>query len=158
MIIHFEYNKKDVIQALRYHFLSRPEIRTMIIVINVFALMSAVLFYMHKILPTAFLLGSFLWFSLMLVFWILMPLAVYRRNATFQDHFTMEFGAGGFTLGNERGSRPFAWSKLSKFMETPGFFYLYFDPRSFFLVPKSSFRDSDEVYDMRQLLKEKIGK
>jgi hypothetical protein len=158
MTIHFSYEKKDVIQALRYHFLSRPEIRTMIIVVNVFALLSAVLFYMHKVLPTAFLLGSFLWFTLMLVFWIVMPLAVYRRNETFQDHFTMEFGEGGFTLGNERGSRPFAWSKLTKFMETPSFFYLYFDARSFFLVPKSGFRDSDEVYDMRQLLKEKVGK
>jgi hypothetical protein len=156
MTIHFSYERKDVIQALRYHFLSRPEIRMMIIVVNVFALLSAVLFYMHKILPTAFLLGSFLWFSLMLVFWIIMPLAVYRRNATFQDHFTMDFGEQGFTLGNERGSRPFAWSKLSKFMETPGFFYLYFDPRSFFLVPKDAFTDNDAVQEIRHLLMEKV--
>ncbi|TCJ13254.1 YcxB family protein [Flaviaesturariibacter flavus] len=158
MTIHFSYNRKDVIQALRYHFLSRPEIRVMIIVVNVFALMSAILFYMNRATPLAFLIGSLTWFVLMTVFWLLLPLTVYRRNDTFRDHFTMAFGDQGFTLGNERGERPFAWSKLSKFMETPGFFYLYFDPRSFFLVPKGSLKDSDEVYELRQIFKEKIGK
>jgi len=158
MTINFSYDKKSVLQALRYHFLSRPEIRIMIIVVNVFAMASALLFYLKKILPFAFLMGSLLWFLLMLVFWFIMPMLVYRRNETFQDHFTMVFEQDGFTLGNERGSRPFSWKKLSKFMETPAFFYLYFDPRSFFLVPKGSLRDSDQVQELRHLLQEKVGR
>ncbi|RYY99388.1 MAG: YcxB family protein [Chitinophagaceae bacterium] len=157
MKIQFSYAKKAVVQALRYHFLSRPEIRIMIILVNVFALLSAVLFYMQKILPFAFLVGSFLWFVLMLVFWFLMPALVYRRNATFQDHFEMDFTDEGFSLGNERGGRHFAWTRLSKFMETPAFFYFYFDPRSFFLIPKDGFRNSDDIHTLRQLLREKVG-
>jgi hypothetical protein len=43
-------------------------------------------------------------------------------------------------------------------METPHFFHLYFDSRAFFLVPKTGFSNSDEIYEMRQLLKEKVGK
>ena len=43
MTIHFGYEKGQVIQALRYHFISRPEIRIMIILVNVFALASLVL-------------------------------------------------------------------------------------------------------------------
>ena len=69
MTIHFSYDKKQVLQALRYHFLARPEIRIMIIVVNVFALLSAVLYYLKKIYPFAFLMGSTLWFVLMLTFW-----------------------------------------------------------------------------------------
>jgi hypothetical protein len=157
MTIHFAYDKKQVLQALRYHFISRPEIRIMIIVINVFALLSAALFYFKKIPPLALLVGSTLWFVLMITVWFLLPLTVYKRAATFQDHFTMNFENDSFTVGNERGTRSWPWDKLQKFMETPNFFHLYFDSRSFFLVPKTGFGNSDEIYDMRQLLKEKVG-
>jgi hypothetical protein len=154
--INFSYDKKQVLQALRYHFLTRPEIRIMIIVVNVFALFTAVLFYFKKILPLAFLTGSFLWFSLMIVFWFILPGSVYRRAATFKDHFTMEFEEDRFSVGNERGSRSWPWNKLSKFIETPKFFHLYFDARSFFLVPKDGFASTNDVYELRQLLKQKV--
>lgn len=130
----------------------------MIILVNVFALSSAALFYFKKILPFAFLLGSFLWFVLMISFWFVLPGMVYRRAATFRDHFTMQFEQETFSLGNERGSRSWQWNALSSFLETPHFFHLYFDSKSFFLVPKSAFRDSDEIFEMRHLLKEKIRK
>lgn len=158
MTINFSYEKKQVVQALRYHFLSRKEIRIMIIVVNVFAIASAALFYFRKIEPMAFLVGSFLWFSLMIVFWFVLPGTVYRKAATFRDHFTMNFEAEKFSLGNERGSRSWDWKELSTYIETPHFFHLYFDSRSFFLVPKNSFASSDEVYEMRQLLKAKVRK
>jgi hypothetical protein len=130
----------------------------MIILVNVFALVSATLFYFKKILPFAFLVGSFLWFFLMISFWFILPGLVYRRNATFQDHFTMSFEEDTFSLGNERGSRSFPWKALSSFLETPYFFYLYFDNRSFFLIPKNGFPTTEEVYEARQLFKEKIKK
>ncbi len=158
MTIHFDYDKKQVLQALRYHFITRPEIRIMFIVVNVFALITAALFYFKKITPTAFLIGSLLWFSLMIIFWFFLPGIVYKRAATFKDHFTMSFEEDSFSLGNERGSRSWSWGALSKFIESPNFFHLYFDSRSFFLVPKSGCRDSDEVYELRQMLKQKVKK
>jgi hypothetical protein len=130
----------------------------MIIVVNVFALVSAILFYTKKVTPTAFLTSSFLWFTLMISFWFVMPAMVYKRNATFIDHFTMNFEEDGFSLGNERGSRSWSWKALSNFLESPHFFHLYFDSRSFFLVPKSGCKTSDEIFNLRQLLKEKITK
>lgn len=156
MTIEFSYNKNQVLQALRYHFLSRREIRFMIILVNIFALASAVLFYLKKILPFAFLVGSLLWFVLMISFWFILPGTVYRRSATFQDHFTMSFEEESFTLGNERGSRSWGWNSLKNFIETPHFFHLYFDARSFLLVPKNAFADTEQVYEMRQLLKKKL--
>src|SRR5882724_10843521 len=116
MTIQFEYEKQKVLQALRYHFISRPVIRIMIIVVNVFALVSAILFYTKKVTPTAFLTSSFLWFTLMISFWFVMPGLVYKRNATFRDHFTMNFEEDGFSLGNERGSRSWSWKALSNFL------------------------------------------
>lgn len=157
MTIHFAYDKRQVLQALRYHFISRPELRIMIIVVNVFALLSAILFYWKKITPLALLVGSTLWFVLMITVWFLMPLMVYNRAATFKDHFTMNFENDSFTVKNERGARSWRWTELKKFMETPNFFHLYFDSRSFFLVPKEGFDNSDSIYEMRQLLKKKVG-
>jgi hypothetical protein len=138
--------------------MTRPEIRLMIILVNVFALCSASLFFFKKVTPFAFLISSFLWFSLMLSFWFVLPGLVYRRAATFKDHFTMNFEEEKFSLGNERGGRSWPWKALSNFVESPHFFHLYFDSRSFFLVPKSGCRNSDEVYELRKLLKQKISK
>lgn len=157
MTISFNYDKKQVIQALRYHFLAKREIRLMIILVNVFAMASAALFYFKQVTPMAFLTGSLLWFILMLTFWFFLPGAVYRRASTFKDHFTMRFSDDQFSVGNERGSRSWPWKALQRFLETPKFFHLYFDSRSFFLVPKDGFANSDEVYEMRQLLKQKVA-
>ena len=156
MNIDFSYDKKQVLQALRYHFISQMEIRIMIILVNVFAFSSAVLFYMQKITPLAFLVGSFLWFMLMISFWFILPGAVYKKASTFKDRFTMKFDQDDFSVGNERGSRSWPWMSVTKFLETPNFFHLYFDKRSFFLVPKDAFASSDEVYELRNLLKEKV--
>jgi hypothetical protein len=158
MTIHFGYEKGQVLQALRYHFIARPEIRIMIILVNVFALASLVLYALHKITPWAFMTGSLLWIVLMISFWFILPGIVYRRAETFRHEFSMNFEQNGFSLRHERGSREWPWEALSNFVESPNFFHLYFDARSFFLVPKSGFKDKDEVFEMRQLLKQKVKK
>jgi hypothetical protein len=158
MTIHFGYEKPQVLQALRYHFISRPEIKTMLIVVNVFALISITLYGFHKITATAFLVGSGLWIVLMISFWFIMPLMVYKRAETFQHSFTMRFEPDVFILSHERGSRTWSWESLSNFIESPHFFHLYFDSRSFFLVPKNGCRDRDEIFELRQMLKEKVKK
>jgi hypothetical protein len=156
MTIDVIYNKNQVLQALRYLFLSKREIRVMIILVNVFALFYEILFYFKKILPLALLTGSFLWFSMMISFWFVLPWLVYKRAATFKDHLIMRFEEESFSVGTAKGSRSWPWKVLSSFLETPNFFHLYFNSKSFFLVPKDSFSNKDAVYEFRQLLKEKI--
>lgn len=158
MTIHFGYEKPKVLQALRYHFISRPEIRIMLILVNVFALVSIALYAFKKVGPMAFLVGSFLWIVLMISFWFLLPGLVYRRAATFRHAFSMDFLDDGFTLRHEKGEKNWPWTKLSHYVESPHFFHLYFDSRSFFLVPKSGCRDSDEVHALRMLIKSKVKK
>ena len=84
---YFTYNKAKVIQALRYHFISRREIKLLMILVNVFAILSAALFFFKKISPLAFLISSFLWFVLMILFWYLLPQVIYRNASTFKDRF-----------------------------------------------------------------------
>lgn len=158
MTIYFSYDKPQVMQALRYHFISKPEIRIMLIVVNVFALISITLYALGKITALAFLVGSFLWVMLMISFWFILPTLVYRRAETFRHNFSMDFESDGFVLRHERGNRSWAWSALNNFLESPHFFHLYFDSRSFFLVPKSGFKDHEEIVQLRSLLKEKIRK
>lgn len=159
MTIYFGYNKSQVIQALRYHFISRPEIRIMIIVVNLFAIASIILYALGKITPMAFFVGSFLWVVLMVSFMFVMPSVVYRRAITFRHNFSMEFTGDGFTLGHEGGgSKTWAWTALKNYLESPHFFHLYFDARSFFLVPKSGCKDSDEIHELRELIRSKVKK
>ena len=157
MEIHFSYDKKLVIQALRYHFISRPEIKILLVVVNVFAIISAALFFLKKVSPFAFLISSLLWIILVITFWFILPNTVYKRATTFQDTFKMTFKEYHVLLENGRGHMEWAWKNFSHFIESPHFFHLYFDSRSFFLVPKSATENDDQRHELRSLLKEKIG-
>ena len=154
---YFTYNKPKVIQALRYHFISRKEIKVLMIFVNVFAILSALLFFFKKISPLAFLISSFLWFLLMIVFWYLLPQVIYRKASTFKDSFRAILSANDFTIENNRGSRGWDWTSFTTWMESPHFFHLYFNSRSFFIIPKDAFTGED-VHEARKILAAKIKK
>lgn len=158
MTVQFTYDKKQVIQALRFHFLNRPEIRVLLIMVNIFAILSAILLYFRKIQGISFLFFSLLWFLLMLVIWRILPMTIYNRSATFRDQFIMQFNDDNALLETERGAKSWPWQSFSKFIESPFFFHLYFDSRSFFLVPKDAFKDLGAIQQARDLLKAKIRK
>ena len=153
----FTYNKGKVIQALRYHFISRQEIKLMIIIVNLFSIVAAGLFFFQKVSPMAFLVSSVLWFTMMLAFWFLLPLTIYKKSLTFKQRLKATFGKEEFTIENEKGSRGWTWNEFTATMESPHFFHLYFDTRSFFIVPKEAFLE-EEINLIRKVLVEKIKK
>ena len=152
----FSYDKKKVIQALRYHFVQRPEVRVLVVMVNVFAILSAVLFYLKKIRPEPFLLGSVIWLVLMATFWYILPNSIYKKAATFQDSFIIYFGEKAIRLENRRGYVEWPWQTFSRFFESPHFFHFYFDAKSFFLVPKENMSE-EYKHELRGMLNEKIG-
>lgn len=158
MHISFTYDRKQVLQALRYHFFTRPEIRLLVILINVFTIAAAVLLYFKKITPFSFLLFSTLWMALMLVVWRILPNSIYKNSATFQDDFGMSINEQQVILNTSKGTQSWPWERFSKFLETPYFFHLYFDNRSFFLIPKDAFENITDQQEARDLFKKWIKK
>ena len=157
MQLSFSYNKAKVIQALRYHFVQRPEIRLMLVLVNVFAIIAAILFYAKKIRPEPFLLGSLVWMFLMAAFWYFLPNSIYKKSATFQDQFIMNLNETAVVIETERGEVVWDWRKFSNFFESPHFFHLYFDAKSFFLVPKENI-STELQHELRGLLNRNIKK
>ena len=156
MTIQFGYNKRQVLDGLRGHFFGRPEIRFLFICINVFAIISAILFWLNRIQPQPFIIFSVLWFLLWLSIRRLLPLSIYKRSATFQDTFILTLEDQGILLETKKGSQRWNWDNFSAFKETAYFFHLYFDARSFFLIPKDSFKDITDIQAARELLKGNI--
>lgn len=156
MTIQFGYNKRQVLDGLRGHFFARPEIKTMVIVINVFAILSAILFFFKKIQALPFLVFSLLWFCLWISVRRLLPLSIYKKSATFRDTFTLTLEDRGILLETRKGSQLWTWDDFSAFKETLYFFHIYFNARSFFMIPKDSFKDLSEIQAARKLLKERI--
>ncbi len=156
MRLKISYRKPQVLQALRYHFISRREIKLMIIVVNVFALLAAALFYFKLITPLPFLMSSVLWISMMAAFWIWLPWLIYRKSRTFKDTFFVNLDENHLTIETENANKIWAWREFSGMIETPGFFHLYFDSRSFFLIPKDVFENSDDVHTARMMMRAKI--
>ena len=61
-------------------------------------------------------------------------------------------------LMTERGSKAWQWKDFSSFVESTYFFHLYFDARSFFLVPKDAFNDLIVLQQAREMLRSNIRK
>jgi hypothetical protein len=152
------YQKSEVLQALRYHFIRKPEVRVMIILVNVFALLSMVLFALGLASPLPFLTGTALWLSLMLAVWRWMPLAVYRRNRTFRDSFTVRLEDAHLFLSREGGSRTWAWREFTHYYETPAFFHLCFGEQGFLLLPKESMLGEGVVSRARRMISAGVPK
>ncbi len=156
MQLSFTYEKKKVLQALRYHFIWQPEIRILLILIIVFDIASAILYMLGKIRPEPFLLGSFIWLVFIVSFWFFLPNNIYKKSATFKSGFTVDFGNSTITLKNEHGYVDWEWPQFSKYFESPDFFHIYFSSKSFFLLPKDNMND-DFRHNLRILLKEKVN-
>jgi len=151
----FSYNKKKVLQALRYHFIAQKEIQVLFIVVLLFDVVSAVFYFTGKIKPEPFLLGAVIWFCFLIAFWYFMPNAVYKRSQTFREKFTIYFQPLYVALENDKGRVEWQWNKFVNYFETPYFFHLYFSTKSFFLLPKDAISKEDQQ-QIRSLLNEHV--
>lgn len=160
MQLSIQYDKKKVVQALRYHFISRPEIKVLAIITIIFSVLAGIFLFMRKIQPQVFLLASFIWLAFFVVVFYVLPFVIYKKSKhTFQDSFMANFTPQYLSIANERGRTEWEWSRFSNFFETPHFFHLYFNKRAFFLIPKDS-ADDEKVSEIRKLLSAhvRIGK
>lgn len=148
----FIYNKAKVIQALRYHFISRKEIKLLMIVVNIFAVVSAVLFYLHKVRPEPFLLSAVLWLVMLLSIWYVLPYSIYKKSETFKQGFSVKFTDDYLHIQNAKGEVNWAWSKFTHLVESPNFFHLYLSDKAFFLIPKDDILH-DDLQEIRAMMK-----
>lgn len=151
----FSYDKSKVLQALRYHFIWQQEIKIMLIVIIVFDIISAILYYSGKIRPEPFMLGSVIWLFFIVTIWYLLPNNIFRKSTTFKEKYIISFSGVGVHLETEKGAGQWQWKDFNKYAESPHFFHLYFSQKSFFLVPKDGI-NADMITGIRSLLKENI--
>lgn len=136
MSIAIRYQKAQVLQALRYHFIKQSEIKALMIIVNIYAIVTAILLFYKKIRPELFLLGSVLWILLMVTFWYILPILFYRRTELFKYDWTFGITSQGASLYSNKGDAAWDWSELSHYFESPYFFHFYFGPKTFFIIPK----------------------
>lgn len=148
------YKKPQVVQALRYHFMKQSEIKTLMIVVNVYAIATGILLFLKKIRPELFLLGSILWIILLLLFWYAMPALFYKKAELFKQDWTFSFTPTEANLYANAGSAAWTWNELTHYFESPYFFHFYFGPKTFFLIPKENL-PFDAQQEIRALLKHK---
>jgi hypothetical protein len=149
-----QYNKAQVLQALRYHFMKQSEIKTLMIVVNVYAIATGVLLFLKKIRPELFLLGSLLWIILLLLFWFAMPAIFYRKAGLFKQEWQFSFDQNEANLCSSFGSAQWNWRELTHYFESPYFFHFYLGPKTFFLIPKENI-PMEAQQEMKRLLKNK---
>ena len=147
-----QFNKAQVLQALRYHFIKQSEIKTLMIIVNVYAIATAILLFYKKIRPELFLLGSVLWILLMVLFWYILPLWFYKKTDLFKYEWQFTMTDLGANLWTDKGEAAWTWAELTSYFESPAFFHFYFGPKSFFIIPKQNIPNDDQ-FILRSYLK-----
>lgn len=148
------YQKNAVLQALRYHFIKQAEIKSLMIIVNIYAIVTAVLLFMKKIRPEPFLLGSLLWIILMVFFWYVLPNLFYKKTELLKERWEFDFNETYAILKGSLGEASWEWANVTHYFESPEFFHFYFGPKSFFLIPKDSISTEDQ-HIIRGILKDK---
>jgi len=146
------YIKNEVLQALRYHFIKQAEIKSLMIIVNLYAIITAVLLFMKKIRPEPFLLGSLLWMVLMVFFWYVLPTLFYKKTTLFKEKWKFSFNEKEATLVSSLGEARWGWETVTHYFESSLFFHFYFGPKSFFIIPKSTISFEDQ-HHIRGILK-----
>jgi hypothetical protein len=146
------YIKNEVLQALRYHFIKQSEIKSLMIIVNVYAIVTAILLFMKKIRPEPFLLGSLLWIVLMIFFWYILPNLFYKKTTLFKEKWEFSFNQEEAKLISSLGEASWGWKTVTHYFESPYFFHFYFGPKSFFIIPKSTISIEDQ-HQIRGILK-----
>ena len=146
------YIKNEVLQALRYHFIKQSEIKSLMIIVNVYAIVTAILLFMKKIRPEPFLMGSLLWIVLMIFFWYILPNLFYKKTTLFKEKWEFSFNQDEAKLISSLGEASWGWKTVTHYFESPYFFHFYFGPKSFFIIPKSTISIEDQ-HQIRGILK-----
>ncbi len=159
MHVEFNYNKGEVLSALRYHFMHRGEVKVFRNTIIIFLLATFAGYVFHLVTIGALTGITIMILALVWVFWYLLPVSIYTRAATFKDEIRLKFRDEGLLIstGSSYHERTISWGKFSKVVETKDFIYLYRDKKSFFLIPASAFTSEEAYQDCVRLLKEKIA-
>jgi hypothetical protein len=151
----FSYDKKKVIQALRFHFIWQKDIKATLIIILIFDIISAVLFYSEVIRPEPFLLGSVVWLFFIVSCWFILPWSIYKKSATFKERFSISFSEDSVFLEGGNSQMRWDWKQIIHFRESPEFFHFYFTAKSFLIIPKSELT-ADHLSSLRKLINRKV--
>ena len=156
MDIFFQYEKSDVLQALRFHFMQRREIRIFRGILMALGLFGLLVFSLHLI-GSSLLLALLLMLALLaVVFWFVLPLAIYAKSKTFQDTIRLALNSEGLLIRTQYSERHLSWMGILMVIETKDFILLYRDKKSFFLVPARAFKDSKQRVEFSSLLQSHI--
>jgi fatty acid desaturase len=158
MHLEFSYNKEDVLNALRYHFMQQGE--TKVFRNTLFILLAvAVAGYAYSIVTVGAMLGIAAMILLItLVFWYLLPVSIYNKAATFKDDIHLRYSEEGIVISTRtsESQRELSWSNFTKVIEAKNFFFLYRGKKNFFLVPTSAFETEAEQKEFGRLAKNNI--
>ena len=157
MDVHFHYNKQQVIGALRFHFMRRPEIKLFRgFLMGIVAL--AFVGYFTDFIRLKMLVWIFLLFiALMLFFWYILPFSVYQRAQTFKEpEITLRWTDEMLFIITGKGESMMRWSQFDNVMETGDFFYLYRSNKSFFLVPTNAFLNKEDRVSFSEMLQNRF--
>ncbi|HEU4553341.1 MAG TPA: YcxB family protein [Chitinophaga sp.] len=159
MHVEFSYNKEDVLNALRYHFMQRGEVKVYRTTLAILLLVT-LLGYLFHLVNFSALIGIVAMVAIIVwAFWYLLPLSTYNKAATFKDEIKLLYSEEGLFISTRSSEhqRQLYWNHFTRLVETRKFFFLYRDKKSFLLIPTSAFENDAARKRFSTLVRGKIS-
>lgn len=159
MHLEFSYNRDEVLNALRYHFLQRGEIkvfRNTLFLLLAFTLAG----FAYRIVTVGALVGiASMSVVIVLVFWYMLPVSIYNKAATFKDDIHLNYSEEGIVIStrNSDVQKQLSWKGFTQVVRAKNFFFLYRGKKNFFLVPTSAFKSEEAEEEFEKLANDKIN-
>lgn len=160
--VEFQLTEAEYLAATRLYFLNLREVLVRLTVFCLFLLAGAVimsvfvveLFPLWATIALVLLLEGFLFYMLL----VEGPRRYFRGDEKFRDPYKLTFSDDGVFLKTPQIESKMGWTLYSRVIEGRGLFLLVYgkETRMMTVVPKRSFRTSDEENRFRELVRRHI--
>jgi hypothetical protein len=156
----YRYSERDIVRAMRSHYALHMRPRLDIFATIVLAAVGA---YLWRAPDSHWfgvsLVGVSAAFSLLLLaaFVVIPPLA-YRLNPKYHDDYSLTFSSEGIHFRTVHVDSQLQWSLYSRVVVNANSYILYYGSRTFTVIPKRVFENSEQETAFKGLLAEHVSK
>ena len=126
MHLEFSYNKEEVLNALRYHFLQRGEIKVFRNTLFILLAFTLAGFAYRLVTVGALICIASMVVLIVLVFWYMLPVSIYNKANTFKDDIHLNYSEEGITISTRSSEveKQLSWKNFTQLVEAKNFIFL----------------------------------
>ncbi len=156
LTIHFQYDKKEYINAFRnYLFKSKVIHKRDLIIVGIMAVLEFLLLIFAGVSVSSIIFGVILCFYLFIfvLLYFVQPSHVYKRSPQLHKPYTMTFTKDELLFRTKGEASSVHWNKYCELWDCKDFYYLIQAKNIYTVIPKRALSNGNGLRDFDNILK-----